>query len=378
MAATFEYRTCRLKDLHVPEADPAEPAVPARAGKLLLDGRAVRTSPRFWHSLQVRFAFTANIFKYFAPAEVFRRISQRAADDKIRVCLEHTAGAEAPRLLAVSSPKAAVIEHDELAGLLRRHRAKEARYHDGVVRSYHAPRHASPFTISGDGFEAQYVIETPVDGFGKPSIYLALLRQICTNGAVAMTPAFRSELNLGRGTGNATFALVRALEGFNNEEGFLALRQRFEAATRSWASVYEVVRLGRMVSTMIYNRELPGRLVGAKGGDGASELGGASVMGAFHRMSGDLTGIYGLANMDALSAKRQRTLPTACRVYDLLNFASELATHHAGPAGGRRLQGYIGELVSGEYDLENTADQFADWQDFFVADSARSAAKRRK
>ena len=32
--------------------------------------------------------------------------------------------------------------------------------------------------------------------------------------------------------------------------------------------------------------------------------------------------------MDALSVKRQRTLPVKARVLDLLNFASELATHH--------------------------------------------------
>ena len=40
------------------------------------------------------------------------------------------------------------------------------------------------------------------------------------------------------------------------------------------------------------------------------------VMYAFGKMTGDLTRVYGLANMDALSAKRQRTLPSACRVYD--------------------------------------------------------------
>ena len=94
-------------------------------------------------------------------------------------------------------------------------------------------------------------------------------------------------------------------------------------------------------------------------------------------MAGDLTSIYGLANMDALSAKRQRTLPSACRVYDLLNFASELATHHAKPEGGRKLQAFIGDLVSGEFDLEGTADQFADWKDFFVDTSAKSNAKRK-
>ena len=101
-------------------------------------------------------------------------------------------------------------------------------------------------------------------------------------------------------------------------------------------------------------------------------------MNAFGKMTGDLTRVYGLANMDALSAKRQRTLPSACRVYDLLNFASELATHHAKPEGGRKLQAYIGDLVSGEYDLEGTADQFPDWRDFFVEGSAKGAAKRKK
>jgi hypothetical protein len=35
----------------------------------------------------------------------------------------------------------------------------------------------------------------------------------------------------------------------------------------------------------------------------------------------------------------------------LLNFASEAATHHAGETGNRTLQAYIGELISGEYDL---------------------------
>ena len=39
--------------------------------------------------------------------------------------------------------------------------------------------------------------------------------------------------------------------------------------------------------------------------------------------------LYGLANLDTLSPKRQRTLPVDCKVYDLLNFATEIATHHA-------------------------------------------------
>jgi hypothetical protein len=87
---------------------------------------------------------------------------------------------------------------------------------------------------------------------------------------------------------------------------------------------------------------------------------------AFHKMTGDLSHIYGLANLDMLSAKRQRTLPTACKVYDLLNFASEVATHHANSSGHAAVQGFIGDLISGEYDLEGTVDQFSDWRDFFI------------
>ncbi len=87
-------------------------------------------------------------------------------------------------------------------------------------------------------------------------------------------------------------------------------------------------------------------------------------------MTGDLTQIYGLTNLDALSSKRQRTLPAACKVYDLLNFASEVATHHASTQGNRTLQAYIGDLISGEFDLEGTVEQFSDWRDFFIGNDA--------
>ncbi|MFN9972043.1 MAG: hypothetical protein ACK58T_19365, partial [Phycisphaerae bacterium] len=76
--------------------------------------------------------------------------------------------------------------------------------------------------------------------------------------------------------------------------------------------------------------------------------------------------IYGLANADNLSVKRQRTLPVRCRVYDLLNFVSEVATHHADEHGARASQALLGTLISGEYDLENSCDSFCDFRDFFM------------
>ncbi len=222
--------------------------------------------------------------------------------------------------------------------------------------------------MAGDEYRPKFVIDTPVDGFGRPAAYLGLLRQICENGAVAYAPAFRSEISVGKGGDAAQFALGRALEGFNNDEGFAALRQRFEAAARSWASVHEAQRLYKLLVRVHAAGGLRGGTpVTAAGGDGAALVPASSPwLAGFHRLTGDLSGIYGLANLDALSAKRQRTLPAACRVYDLLNYTTELATHHATAEGAYRLHAFVGQLVSGEYDLEGTADQFGDWRDFFI------------
>jgi hypothetical protein len=357
----FEYGGGRIKDLGVQVApEPDKPELRVR-----VNGEPCKPSDRFWTSLQVRFGFSSNIFTYFTHQEVFDRISEVSANDRIRWCIERDDGGQA-RLLAVTNPKAPLMPYDDLRGLLRRYDLAEASYHDGVVTTMHSPRlGGGTFSICGDGFQNRYLMQTPIDGYGKPSVYLSLLRLVCANGAVARTPVFRSELSLGRGGTGADYALVRALEGFNNEEGYAALRQRFESATKSWASVHEANKLYRALVRIHHDRGLlDGRA--AVGGDGARE----PVLPAFHRLTGDVSRIYGLANLDALSVKRQRTLPVACKVYDLLNFTSEVATHHATEPGRRRLQAYIGDLIGTEYDLEGSTEQFTEWKDFFIGNEA--------
>lgn len=373
MTTRYEYGVSRIGALQVQTT--AKRKGQPEVTSLLLDGRPLRPTQRFWTSLHQRFGFTGNVFRYFGHDEVFRRISAVAADDRFRWCVEHAADGPG-RLLAVTNPSAALVRHEDLVELLERSGAEKVTGGDGVVRSVHSPRAGDTFAIAGDDFQNKYVIDTPVDGFGRPQVYLSLLRLICSNGAIAYTPLFRSEVNVGRGAKDSVFALVRVLEGFNNEEGYAAMRQRFEAAARSWASVHEVNRLYR---TLLRARPR-GRLV--LGGDGAAE--GTSAAGwekSFRRLTGDLTDTYGLVNLDALSAKRQRTLPAPCKVYDLLNFASEVATHHAEPAGGRTLQAYLGDLIANEYDLEGTADHFGHWRDFFIghgetADTLAGAQRR--
>ena len=164
-------------------------------------------------------------------------------------------------------------------------------------------------------------------------------------------------------------ALMRVLEGFNNEEGYAALRQRFESAATSWASVYEVQALRNVLAGLCHRGELRHGARPLPGTDGASTLSpGTALWQAFGRLTGNLEEMYGMANINTLTAKRQRTLPAACKVYELLNFATEVATHHAQPAGNRALQGFVGELLANEFDLEGTAERFYSWKDFFLAD----------
>jgi hypothetical protein len=366
MSQHFEYGSARIKDLSVKTA--VDKHGKTEVCEVVLDGRPLQPTNRFWNSLHLRFGFTGNIFRYFSHEEVFKRISEVSPNDSFRWCVENNT--KDSRLLAVTGAGAPLVRHDELVGLLKQYGAEEIKYSNGFVRSKHAPRVGGTFQVGGDSFQNKFVIDTPIDGYGRPAVYLSLLRLICSNGAVGFSPAFRSELNPGKGDDGATFALLRVLEGFNNEDGYAAMRQRFESATMSWASVGEVSRLYKVLGRL-HGR---GEVKGARpviGGDGASEIPrGSRLFSAFHNMTGDLSHIYGLANLDGLSAKRQRTLPAACKVYDLLNFASEVATHHALPAGERALQAYIGDLISGEYDLEGTVEHFDDWQDFFVGSEA--------
>jgi hypothetical protein len=366
MSQHFEYGTGRIKDLSVQTA--VDKHGKTEVCDVFLQGRQLKPTNRFWNSLHLRFGFTGNIFRYFTHKEVFDRISKVAANDSFRWCIENNPRVD--RLLAVTAPSATMIRHDDLVGLLKDYAAEEIKYSDGFIRSKHAPRCGGTFQVAGDRFQNKFVIDTPIDGYGRPAVYLSLLRLVCSNGAIGFSPAFRSELNVGRGDDGGTFALLRVLEGFNNEDGYAAMRQRFESAATSWASVGEVNRLGKVLTRLHGRGELKG-MRPVRGGDGAAEVPpGSPLFNAFHRMTGDLSHIYGLANLEALSAKRQRTLPAACKVYDLLNFVSEIATHHATPAGERVLQAHLGELISAEYDLEGTVEHFDNWQDFFVGSEA--------
>jgi len=336
----------------------------------------LEATDRFWVSLFARYGFNRAFFRYFDHAEVFERISAKESQDRMRVCIERD-DKSGNKLLGVSNPTKPIVPHGELIDLLNRYEGEGITYANGIVESTHRPRVGNNFDVAGDMFSHRFVMSTPIDGYGQPNLYLSLLRLICTNGMIGYSRAFRSTLALGKGNDDVSHNITRALDGFNNDEGFAVMRQRMEAATTSWASVYETTSLYKLLTKLHHGRQLnvddptlkdapvaQGYLTA--GGIGTDDPVGSPLIKSFHGMTGDTSRLYGLANLDSLSIKRQRTLPVRCTVYDALNFATEVATHYAKPEGSRQLNAWVGGLISNEYDMENTKEGLTDFQDFFI------------
>lgn len=368
---SFNYSVHKVNELSVQtQEDP-------RNGKrnvsaVLLGSEALEPTERFWTSLYSRYGFSSSVFKYFDHQEVLTRISSTESD-RIRVCIERDEVRGTNRLLAITNPSKPIVYHEDLTEILRQYDGQNINYADGVFESTHLPRIGTQqFEVGGDAFTNRFVLSTPIDGFGLPNIFLSLLRHVCSNGAIGYARAFRSSLPLGNGNENVRYSIVRALDGFGNDEGFSALRQRFESAAKSWASVYEAQSLHKQLIKLYQHRQirmskehLP-RLTTSTIPELPGFSGANLIINALNKMTGDASSIYGIANPDALSTKRQRTLPIRCSVYDLLNFASEVATHHAVNGGARITQTWLGSLISNEYDLEGSRTSFGEFQDFFL------------
>jgi hypothetical protein len=283
-----------------------------------------------------------------------------------------------------------MVDIDRAAEVIGRHAASEMEYADGIIRSTHKPPHMEGFKIGPDSFVNQYILETPIDGYGNPLSYLMLLRLICANGMIGLSKAFRSEVRLGKGDVDPMFTVERYLDAYNNEEGYAAMQQRFEAATGSYASIAECNRVYRVLTRLASNKcfhdgksarieQLANGYTRQLGGDGASAIKNTDglnlqIIRAYTATTGDLCSIYGLTHLDALSRKKMERLPAECTVYDLLNLTTEVATHYCSRQDGRFLQAEVGQMISSEYDLEGTKADHPEFQDFFLATDGKALA----
>lgn len=306
-------------------------------------GKRYRTSRRFWTSFMAKFGFSDSIFNYYAHQEVFDRICERRPDVELRFCIDPSSALA----LSVSNPGKPVVDPGSFMEIARKYRGSDVQYAQGVVLStYVPPSGERRVKIGPDLFSNRFIVETPLDGYGKPSIYLSLLREVCMNGAVAYAPTFRQDITLGD---DPEYAISRSLDSFDSDEGYSAVRQRFQAAQSSPASLRECLKLFQTIRKLEQ---------------------GTSLTGVYEKVVGNLHEEYGMANLNALTEKKLRLLPARCRVYDLLNLASEVSTHHAkNLAEAQLLQAWLGTTISSEYDLEGTSEKVGDFEGVFIKDA---------
>lgn len=356
------------------------------------DNIEAKPTERFWTSLCSKYSsygLSPRIFHLFTHREVFDRIHDSVHNkgtDRLHWAVETDENGQ-NRLLAVCRPDAAILNYEAANDLVKQHAlsADSVSYNTGIIRSEHAPPYMADFNIGNDTFSYRYVTETPIDGYGRPLIYLSLLRQVCSNGAIGYAKAFRSEANLGKNNDGLS-VLQRLFDSFSNEEGYAAFRQRIEAATTSWASINESRTVYETMHRLLKDNAIHDaqddtniesranryakehRLTAEHIGELETPL-SIKMNRAFTELTGDVVLTYQLANIDALSRKRQSQLPVKCTVYDLLNFVTELATHYCEPHGARPLQAIVGNMISNEYDLEGTKLTKTSFQDFFISDN---------
>ena len=302
----FDYKYLPISDLQV-ETTEDQKTGKQKVKSVLVHDEPLQATDRFWVSLFARYGFNRAFFRYFDHAEVFDRISNKESQDRMRVCIERD-DKTGNKLLGVSNPTKPIVPHNELIELLNRYEGEGISYANGIVESTHRPRVGNNFDVAGDMFSHRFVMSTPIDGYGQPNLYLSLLRLICTNGMIGYSRAFRSTLALGKGNDDVSHNITRALDGFNNDEGFAVMRQRMEAATTSWASVYETTSLYKLLTKLHHGRQLNvddptlkdapvARGYLSDGGIGTDDPVGSPLIKSFHGMTGDTSRLYGLANL---------------------------------------------------------------------------------
>lgn len=340
----FNYHVASLQDLKAVKTEDYDksqkPGTKKNLSNVAIDFRGERysTSHRFWNSLATRVGIGISVFNIMDYQEFFDRVSSIGKLQNARL-VEDT---KKKKLLGISDGHMGLVRFNELISVLAEREATDVEYHDGIISSTHTLPSAPGLDIAGEEFVPKIVVETPIDGFGDPNIFLSMMRLACINGVIARSTAFRTRVQLARnqGASSATFQLARVFDSFSNDEGFDALAERIQTSRQTWLSLNEAHRIFEAISHI-------------KAGKVHSD-----ALAAFNKLTGDLSKKYGVVSLDQLSRKMRSALSTDCTIYDAINFSTELATHkinsQSNPAAVKRLHGAIGAVLSNRdgFDLE--------------------------
>ena len=235
-------------------------------------------------------------------------------------------------------------------------RLTDVEYGDGVLSAMLDLD--DPWDVPNDSTYGMRVrCRVPVDGVGMPDMSLATWRQVCSNGAVAETSLFRTKMEIKDNSGEH---FRRLLASFSNPSGVEMLQERMCNAAETKASVGEVVLLEGLIRRSVANAR--------------NQM---LLRERLNDVADNPCVRYGVTDLANIGQKKRPLLPVGCSVADLLNFASELGTHHSELLkSDSTLQSFSGTLLSKGFDLEGLYPHTARTSSFYLngIDFSRGAA----
>ena len=271
---------------------------------LQVEGETYAPTRRFLKGLAQRMKVPLGVFELFTPVEVIQRAAERVADLNLRLTIDK----EKHEALALIDGEGAPLPAGNIEIVMKEdRRLQDFSYGNGVVRGVFDLGEA--WDVPNDSRYGVHVsTEVPVDGMGMPEATLATWRQVCSNGAIAEAPMFRTKMEVRDNSGEH---FRRLLKSFSNPRGVEMLHERLLAANGTKASVDEVFRVEQFVRRQVRDARVQ-----------------MLLCERLEDVADNPCVRYGVTDLGAIGARRRGLLPTGASVADVMNFVSELNTHH--------------------------------------------------
>ena len=310
---------------------------------LVIDNSAYKLSDRFYKTLAAELGIPYGVFGFFTPLEVMERAAAKVPDLQLRV----TVDTEGQQALGLTQNKGLPMPINYIENVLHNDkRLTDVEYGDGVLSAMLDLD--DPWDVPNDSTYGMRVrCRVPVDGVGMPDMSLATWRQVCSNGAVAETSLFRTKMEIKDNSGEH---FRRLLASFSNPSGVEMLQERMCNAAETKASVGEVVLLEGLIRRSVANAR--------------NQM---LLRERLNDVADNPCVRYGVTDLANIGQKKRPLLPVGCSVADLLNFASELGTHHSDLLkSDSTLQSFSGTLLSKGFDLEGLYPHTARTSSFYL------------
>ena len=312
-----------------------------------------KLSDRFYKTLAAELGIPYGVFGFFTPLEVMTRAAEKEPDLPLRVTVDTEKGLA----LGLTPDKGLPMPVKYIEHVLHDdRRLREVEYGNGVLSAMLDLD--DPWEVPNDStYHVRVRCRVPVDGVGMPDMSLATWRQVCSNGAVAETSLFRTKMEIKDNSGEH---FRRLLTSFSNPSGVEMLQSKMCTAAGTKASVGEVVLLEGLIRRSVANTR--------------NQM---LLRERLYELAENPCVRYGVTDLSNIGMKKRALLPVGCSVADLLNFASELATHHSDLLKPEStLQTFAGTVLSKGFDLEDLYPNARRTSDFYLrgVDFSREAA----